>query len=106
MSGAAQPGAVFGCLADANRRAIVDQLAENPATATELAASMHLTRQGISKHLTLLEQAGVLRTERDGRQVRYHVNPGPVRDAAAWLDAKVRGWDRQLDVLRRAAERG
>lgn len=98
------PGAVFACLSDQNRRAIVDLVAQTPLTATELAARLGISRQGAMKHLRLLSQVQVVGGQRQGREVVYSVNPAPAREAADWLLARASAWDRQLAALRRAAE--
>jgi DNA-binding transcriptional ArsR family regulator len=103
-AGADGPGGVFACLADENRRAIVDLVAVSPLTATDLAGRLCMSRQGVMKHLRLLAEMNVVRAQRRGREVRYSVNPDPVREAARWLAARATAWDRQLDALRRAAE--
>jgi len=94
--------AVFAALADANRRAILAELTENgPATATELAAALPITRQGIAKHLALLSEAGLVSSEPgEGRRVRYHLQSEPMRVAQQFLAALARDWDSPLAALR------
>jgi len=94
--------AVFAALADANRRAILAELsATGPATVTELAATLPITRQGIAKHLALLAEAGLVSPEPgEGRRVRYHLQSGPMRVAQQFLAALARDWDGPLAALR------
>jgi DNA-binding transcriptional ArsR family regulator len=94
--------AVFVALADANRRAILAELTANgPATVTELAAALPLTRQGIAKHLTLLVEAGLVSSEPGmGRRVRYRLQSEPMRVAQQFLAALARDWDGPLAALR------
>lgn len=94
--------AVFGALADPNRRAILAVLAERgPATATELAARLPITRQGIAKHLALLTEAGLVAPEAgERRRVRYHLQSGPMRVAQQFLAALARDWDGPLAALK------
>ena len=93
--------AVFFALADPTRRRLLDQLsAEGPLTATELAASYPVTRQAVVKHLGALAAAGLLGTERHGREVRYGVLPGRLSEASAWLAEVGERWDHRLDALR------
>jgi DNA-binding transcriptional ArsR family regulator len=94
--------AVFAALADANRRAILAELTANgPATVTELAAALPLTRQGIAKHLVLLTEAGLVSAEPgERRRVRYHLESGPMRVAQQFLAALARDWDGPLAALR------
>jgi len=79
-------------------------VAATPLTATDLAARLGISRQGVMKHLRLLAAVNVVIAQRRGREVAYSVNPDPVREAADWLAARATSWDRQLDALRRAAE--
>lgn len=92
---------VFGALADSNRRAIVETIAGNgPATPTELSAYLSITRQGASKHLTSLVEAGVLDAERRGREVRYALVEGGLEPGTEWLSQVGDRWDRRLGALR------
>ena len=94
--------AVFTALADANRRAILAELsAGGPATVTELAQALPITRQGIAKHLALLAEAGLVSAEpAEGRRVRYHLQSGPMRVAQQFLAALARDWDGPLAALK------
>ncbi len=92
-------GAVFGALADPTRRGILAAVAEHPATATELAGTLPITRQAVVKHLNALSEAGLVQRERAGREVRYRISPAPLSDAVSWM-AEVGGqWDRRLGAL-------
>lgn len=95
-------GAVFAALADPTRRAVVRELSRQPTTtATALAAQLPISRQAIAKHLATLSGAGLVATERAGRETRYRLTPDPLDDAVRWI-AEVGGqWDRRLDRLRR-----
>lgn len=94
--------AVFAALADPNRRAILAALATGgPATATDLAATLPITRQGIAKHLALLAEAGLVAAEPgERRRVRYRLQSGPMRVAQQFLAALARDWDGPLEALR------
>ena len=94
--------AVFVALADPNRRAILAALAAGgPATATDLADALPITRQGIAKHLALLADAGLVAAEPgERRRVRYRVQSGPMRIAQRFLAALARDWDGPLEALR------
>ncbi len=95
-------GEVLGALGDPTRRAVLQAVAEGgPLTATELAGPTGITRQAVSKHLAVLEQAGLVQVERIGREARYQVVPGSLDPAAAWLDRVGAAWDRRLALLRR-----
>jgi len=91
---------VFSALADPTRRRLLSAIAAHPATATELAGELPISRQAVVKHLSTLAQAGLLERERDGRDVRYRVTPEPLSDAVTWI-AEVGGqWDARLAALR------
>ena len=102
MADEAAAVAVFTALADPTRRQILDGLARTgPATVSELAAALPITRQAVAKHLAQLVDAGLLTVdEPDGRKVRYRVQPAPVRSALAWLSALANRWDDRLGALR------
>ncbi|MFF0307658.1 ArsR/SmtB family transcription factor [Streptosporangium sp. NPDC004379] len=94
--------AVFAALADPNRRAILAALAEGgPATATDLAARLPITRQGIAKHLAVLAEAGLVAAEPgERRRIRYRLRAEPMRVAQRFLAALARDWDGHLAALR------
>jgi DNA-binding transcriptional ArsR family regulator len=94
-------GAVFGALADPTRRQLLSAIAARPATATELAIELPISRQAVVKHLSALSDAGLLERRRSGRDVRYRVTPAPLNDAVSWM-ADVGGqWDERLAALAR-----
>lgn len=98
---------VLAALGEPTRRHILDLLTDRgPASASTLARDVDISRQGLTKHLTTLLDAGVLTTERTGREVRYAVSPAALDAAAAWLDARARQWDAQLAALKQLAEGG
>ena len=76
-------GPVFVALSDQTRRSIVEQLGTQPATASDLAGFVPVSRQAVVKHLAVLEDAGLVRGTRDGRRVVYELTPEPFEDAAA-----------------------
>jgi DNA-binding transcriptional ArsR family regulator len=91
---------VFGALADPTRRAVYEQLLHGgPATATALAPGFPMSRQGIVKHLAVLDDAGLVSAERAGREVRYAAQTAPLLDAASWLADTGAAWDRKLARL-------
>ncbi|MFC4852614.1 ArsR/SmtB family transcription factor [Actinophytocola glycyrrhizae] len=97
---------VFVALADPTRRAILSALASGgPATATDLAARLPITRQAIAKHLNLLTEAGLVCAEPgERRRVRYRLDSAPMQVAQQYLAALARDWDGRLDALRRHLE--
>ena len=92
---------VFVALADPSRRAILAALASaGPATATDLAGRLPITRQAIAKHLALLIEAGLLTAEQgERRRVRYRLRSPPMQVAQQFLAAPARDWDGPLDGL-------
>jgi DNA-binding transcriptional ArsR family regulator len=94
--------AVFSALADPTRRLLVQWLSEaGPATATELARRLPITRQAVAKHLGALEGAGLVVPARHGRDVRYRLRPEPLAKATEWMAALAAGWDERLHALGR-----
>src|SRR5579875_135031 len=93
---------VFTALADPTRRAILATLAaEGPATATDLACRLPITRQAIAKHLALLSEAGLVTAEPgERRRVRYRLHSAPMQVAQQFLAALARDWDGRLDALK------
>jgi DNA-binding transcriptional ArsR family regulator len=91
---------VFQALADPTRRRLLRRLADNPATVTELAAHVPITRQAVAKHMAALHEAGLVASERSGREVRYRLTPAPMADAASWMADVGAQWDRRLEKLR------
>jgi len=99
---------VFVALADPSRRAILASLAAGgPATATDLAARLPITRQAIAKHLALLTEAGLLTAEPgERRRVRYRLSSAPIQVAQQFLAALARDWDGRLGALKDHLDRG
>ena len=93
--------AVFVALADPTRRHLLDRLArQGPATVTELADGLPISRQAVAKHLVQLAEAGLVEAgEADGRRLPYRLRPGPMRDAHAWLGVLANQWDDRLSAL-------
>ena len=90
---------VFSALGDPTRRAILARLALGETSVGELAAPHDMSLPAISKHLRVLETAGLLRKEKDGRVVRCRLEAAPLRDAAAWIAEYRRFWEARLDAL-------
>jgi DNA-binding transcriptional ArsR family regulator len=98
---------VFVALADPSRRSILATLASGgPATATDLANRLPITRQAIAKHLTLLTDAGLVTPEHgERRRVRFRLHSAPMQVAQQFLAAMARDWDTRLDALKDHLER-
>ncbi|MEV0109303.1 metalloregulator ArsR/SmtB family transcription factor [Nocardia sp. NPDC050799] len=99
---------VFVALADPSRRSVLATLAAGgPATATDLADRLPITRQAIAKHLALLSDAGLVIAEPgERRRVRYRLDSAPMQVAQQFLAAMARDWDGPLDALRRRLDSG
>jgi len=93
--------AVFSALADPTRRAILDRLARGEARVTELADPHDMSLPAVSKHLKVLEDAGLILREKDGRVHRMNLNSKPMKDAAAWLERYRAFWEGRFDALER-----
>lgn len=96
---------LFGALSDETRRGILARLAEGDASVGEIAAPFDVSRPAISKHLRVLERAGLVERRRDGRISRCSLRAGPMREAASWIDRYRAFWEHQLDALSRYLER-
>jgi DNA-binding transcriptional ArsR family regulator len=90
---------VFRALADRTRRAILRRLSTGSATITELAAPFGMSLPGVSKHLTVLEHAGLVVRTVEGRVRRCSLQPGPLREADSWLVEYRSFWESALDSL-------
>lgn len=88
---------LFAALADPMRRSLLVHLAEHsPKTATQLAQEYPITRQGILKHLTILEGAGLVAVHQAGRERRYTLTPEPLEDLEQWIENIAAKWDERL----------
>lgn len=88
---------IFAALADPIRRGLLANLAEHsPKTATQLAREYPITRQGILKHLTILEAAGLVAVHQAGREKRYTLTPEPLGELEQWIGDIGAKWDRRL----------
>ena len=89
----------FSALADPTRRAILSRLARGEFSVGELAAPFEMSWPAITKHLHVLEDAGLMKREKDGRVHRCRLNPEPMKDAAEWIASYRQFWEGQLDAL-------
>jgi DNA-binding transcriptional ArsR family regulator len=89
----------FSALADPTRRAILARLAEGEATVTELAEPFPITVQAVSKHLKVLERAGLITRGRAAQLRPSRLQAAPLRDAADWLERYSRFWREGFDRL-------
>jgi DNA-binding transcriptional ArsR family regulator len=91
--------ATFAALADPTRRAILARLAKGEATVTELVAPFRLSQPAISKHLKVLERAGLISRSRDAQRRPCRIEPRPLAEANEWLEGYRRLWEAQFDRL-------
>jgi DNA-binding transcriptional ArsR family regulator len=94
----------FAALADPTRRAIVDRLTQKPARVTDVAAPFAVSLNAISKHVKVLERAGLLRRVRQGREHLLVLQPEPLREVATWAARYERFWNERLDRLEELLE--
>ncbi|HSB72200.1 MAG TPA: metalloregulator ArsR/SmtB family transcription factor [Candidatus Methylomirabilis sp.] len=93
--------ATFSALADPTRRAILARLAQGESSVTQLASPFHMSLPAVSKHLRILERAGLLAREREGRLHRCRLAPEPLRHAAEWIARYRAFWEAQFNALAR-----
>jgi DNA-binding transcriptional ArsR family regulator len=97
---------VFGALSDRTRRAILRRLAGGPAMVSELAQPFDMSLPAVSKHLRVLEKAGLVHRRIDGRVHRCTLRAAPLGDAASWMKFYEEFWDGTLDALAGHLENG
>ncbi len=91
---------VFAALGDPTRLALVQRMRGSPPRSIRaLSAGLPLTRQAVTKHLAALEEVGLVRGERQGRERLFSVDPAPLRDVHAWLEAWRVEWESRFDRL-------
>lgn len=91
--------AIFAALADPTRRAILARLALGALSVTELAEPFEMSLPGISKHLKVLERAGLISRGRDAQWRPCRLQAEPLQEAAAWIEEYRRFWEQRLDRL-------
>lgn len=89
----------FAALADPTRRAIVTLLAEGEATVNEVAAQFPISTPAISRHLTVLERAGLITRSRQAQWRRSRLHAEPFDEAVAWMQSRTRTWQERMDRL-------
>ena len=99
MSGTDQLSAVFSALADPTRRAILADLADRDATVTELTAPFQISMPAVSRHLKVLEGAGLISRGRDGQRRPCQLRPEPLVEIAAWAEHTRAAWEQRFDRL-------
>jgi DNA-binding transcriptional ArsR family regulator len=96
---------VFAALADPTRRQLLATLAHaSPKTATQLAQSLPMTRQGVLKHLEILASAGLVQSQPKGRENQFSFTPAPLQEVSAWIEQIGATWDERLHRLKALVE--
>src|SRR6478672_2875683 len=93
-------------LADPSRRTILDRLSHGPVTAGELAAMFPIARPGVSRHLRVLREAGLVEVRQDAQRRVYSLRPEPLAEVNDWLAGRLAAWDQRLDALHTEIARG
>jgi DNA-binding transcriptional ArsR family regulator len=96
--------ASFAALSDATRRGVLEQLARSDASITNLAEKFHMTLTGMKKHVGVLEQAGLVTTEKVGRVRTCKLGRRRLAEEAEWIDRHRRLWDARFDELDKVVE--
>ena len=93
---------LFLALADPTRRWLIERLSQVESdTASNLAEKLPISRQAVSKHFTILVDAGLVHSRQVGRERHYILDPGPLSDANDWIDEVSKQWDRRLERLKK-----
>jgi DNA-binding transcriptional ArsR family regulator len=96
---------LWAAIADPSRRRVLDLLVQRgEASASSLAGQVPFSRQAVSKHLLVLEQAGLISRRKQGREVLYQVDAARLDHATRAMTEVARQWDRRLDSIKRLAE--
>jgi DNA-binding transcriptional ArsR family regulator len=96
---------LWSAIADPSRRRVLDLLVEDgPATASTLSADVPFSRQAVTKHLAVLERAGLVARHRDGREVLFEVNTMRLDEASQTMASVAAAWERRLVGIKRLAE--
>jgi DNA-binding transcriptional ArsR family regulator len=92
---------VYSALSNSSRRELIEQLAKSPARVTDLSERFDMSLAGVSKHIRVLQEAGVVHRNVHGREHVLSLEPAPLAGAAGWLDGYRRFWEDRLDLLDR-----
>ncbi|WP_395695445.1 ArsR/SmtB family transcription factor [Nocardioides sp.] len=98
--------AVLHALADRSRRTVLEILRDHPATAGELADALPIARPGVSRHLRVLREAGLVDVRQEAQRRIYTIRPGPLAEVDDWLEGYRRLWRGRLDALHTEVARG
>ena len=105
VAAASDPAPIFAALGDPTRLELVSRLGDGRShSIAQLSDGLALSRQGVTKHLRVLESAGIVRSDRVGRESRFRFEPGRVRQAQSYLESVSRQWDDALSRLQAFVE--
>ncbi|VAW82915.1 Transcriptional regulator, ArsR family [hydrothermal vent metagenome] len=90
---------IFKALSDSTRRAIIERLSASDALVSELAEPLNMSLPAVSKHLGILEKAGLLSREKKGRVRQCSLNVGPLKNATDWIEFYKNFWGSRLNAL-------
>jgi DNA-binding transcriptional ArsR family regulator len=100
------PAPIFAALGDRTRLSLLDKLGDGrPRSIADLSSDTDITRQAVTKHLHVLQQAGLVRSTRIGRESRFALRPEPIAELRDYLDGVSRQWDDALSRLRAFVEK-
>src|SRR5690606_19139350 len=95
----------FRAIADPTRRKLLRMLAEvDELPLHEMAAQLPMGRTAVSKHLAILEEAGLVKSRKVGRETRYRLNAAPLKEVQAWVSFYEQFWTQRIDCLKRLLE--
>ncbi|MDJ0347114.1 metalloregulator ArsR/SmtB family transcription factor [Streptomyces sp. H10-C2] len=97
---------VLQALSDESRRTVLEALKGGPATVSELAALLPIARPGVSRHLRVLREAGLVEVHREAQWRVYTLRPEPLAEVHEWLDRYRALWEQRLDALHTEVARG
>jgi DNA-binding transcriptional ArsR family regulator len=98
--------AALQALADGSRRTMLEALSHGPATVTELAALLPIARPGVSRHLRVLREAGLVDVRQEAQRRVYSLRPQPLAEIDAWLGQYRALWEQRMDALHTEIARG
>lgn len=93
-------------LADDNRRTILDRLRSRPATVNELASLLPIARPGVSRHLRVLREVGLVDVQQDAQRRIYRLRPAPLAELDSWLGPYREAWQERMTALHDEVTRG
>ncbi len=106
MGTLASMNAVLHAISDPSRRAVLGRLSHGPTTVTELAALLPIARPGVSRHLRVLREAGLVEVRNDAQRRVYSLRPAALKDLDRWLEPYRAMWEQRLGALHTEVARG